>query len=50
MGGWKSKRIEKIWFFLMCVWLEGWKNGRVEKLFFLVREKNGRMENVVYIN
>ena len=26
--GWKSKRIEKIWFSLMCVWLEGWKSKR----------------------
>ena len=23
VGGWKSRRIEKIWFSLMCVWLEG---------------------------
>ena len=25
MGEWKSGRIEKIWFSLMCVWFEGWK-------------------------
>ena len=25
VGGWKSGKTEKIWFSLMCVWLEGWK-------------------------
>ena len=47
--GWKSGRIEKIWFSLMCVWLEGWKNGG-GKHFCLVGEKNGKIENVIYIN
>ena len=31
--GWKSGRLEKIWFSLMCVWLKGWKS--VLKLFLL---------------
>ena len=39
VGGWKSGRIEKIWFSLMCVWLEGWKSERVENLFVWLREK-----------
>ena len=33
VGGWKSGRLEKIWFSLMCVWLQGWKS--VLKLFLL---------------
>ena len=38
--GWKiSGRIEKIWFFLMCVWLEGWLSGRVENFFVLLERK-----------
>ena len=31
--GWKSGRIENIYFFLLCVWLEGWKSKRVENSF-----------------
>ena len=52
VGGWKiSRRIEKIWFSPMCVWLEWWKSGRVRrKIFYLVGEKKRRMKNVVYIN
>ena len=34
VGGWKSGRIENIWFSLLCVWLEGWKT-----LLFGWREK-----------
>ena len=42
MGKWKiSERIENIWFFLMCVWLEGWKSGRVENLFVWLERKRG---------
>ena len=38
--GWKtSGRIEKIWFSLMCVWLEGWKSGRVENFFVWLERK-----------
>ena len=50
VGVWKSRRIEKIWFSLIFVWLEGWKSRRVENFFCLVGKKKGRMENVVYIN
>ena len=48
--GWKiSGRIEKIWFFLMCLvgGVAKWEGG---KFFCLVGEKNERMKNVVYIN
>ena len=31
--GWKSGRIENIYFSLLCVWLEGWKSKRVENSF-----------------
>ena len=41
VGRKKSGRIEKIWFSLMCVWLEGWKSGRVKKILFGWREKKG---------
>ena len=36
-------------FSLMCLvrGVEKWEDG---KLFYLVREKSGRMENVVYMN
>ena len=37
VGGWKSGRIENIWFFFVCVWLEGWKNGRVENSFIWLK-------------
>ena len=56
VGVWNiSERIEKwedrkdLVFFHVCLvrWVEKWEGG---KLFCLVREKNGRMENVVYIN
>jgi len=40
--GWKiSGRIEKIWFSLMCVWLEVWKSGRVENFFIWLERKRG---------
>ena len=39
--GWKNKRIEKIWFSLMCVWLEGWKSGKVENFFVWLERKMG---------
>ena len=39
VGRWKSERIEKIWFFLMCVWLEGWENRRVENFFIWLERK-----------
>ena len=39
VGRWKSERIEKIWFFLMCVWLEWWKNRRVENFFIWLERK-----------
>ena len=42
MGVWNiSERIEKIWFSLMCVWLEGWKSGRVENFFVWLERKMG---------
>ena len=41
MGGWKSGRIEKIWFSLMCVCLEGWKSGNVENFFIWFERKSG---------
>ena len=42
VGGWKSGKIEKILFSLMCVWLEKWKNERVEKFFvWLERKREG---------
>ena len=39
--GWKSRRIKKIWFSLMCVWLEGWKSERVENFFIWLERKMG---------
>ena len=56
VGGWKiSGRVENwedrkvLVFPYMCLVgrVEKWKGG---KLFYLVREKSGRMENVVYMN
>ena len=49
VGGWKIGRIEKFWFSLMCLvrGVEKWESG---KLFCLVREKCGRMKNVIYMN
>ena len=56
MGGWKiSGKMEKwehrkdLVFPPMCLvgGVKKWEGG---KLFYLVREKNGRMENVFYIN
>ena len=50
MGGWKIGKIEKILIFPhMCLvgGVEKWEDG---KLFCLVREKSGRIENVVYMN
>ena len=50
MGGWRiSRRIEKIWFSLVCLVgvVKKWEGG---KLFCLVGEKKERMENVVNIN
>ena len=48
MGRYKSGRIKKIWFSLMCVWL-GLEKWESRKLFCLVGEKKGMMEKVVYI-
>ena len=53
--GWKSGRIEKwedkkdLVFPHVCLvgGMEKWKG---EKLFYLVKEKSGRIKNVVYIN
>ena len=50
MGGWKSGKIEKILFSLMCVWLEKWKSERVENFFVWLERKRERLENVIYIN
>ena len=50
VGGWKSGRIENIWFSFMCDWLEGWKSGRVENFFVWLERKRGTMKNVIYIN
>ena len=56
MREWKINRRMKNWenkkdlvFPHVCLvgGVEKWEGG---KLFFLVEEKNGRMENVVYIN
>ena len=41
VGGWKSGRIKKIWFSLMCVWLEEWKSGRVENFVVWLERKMG---------
>ena len=42
VGRWKiSGRIEKIWFSLMCFWLEGWKSRRVENFFVWLERKMG---------
>ena len=56
MGGWKiSERMEKwknrkdLVFPHVCL-VEGVEKWEGEKLFCLVGEKNGKMENIVYIN
>ena len=49
MRGWKIRKIEKFWFSLVCL-VGGMEKWEGEKLFCLVGEKNGRIENVVYIN
>ena len=61
MEEWKSERIENggrmekwengkyLVFPLMCL-VGGVEKCENEKLFCLVGEKNGRMENVIYIN
>ena len=56
MGGWKINGMMKKWedrkdlvFSHVCLvgGVKKWEGG---KLFYLVREKKGRMKNVVYIN
>ena len=56
VGGVEKWEDEKLWedekylvFPLVCLvgGIEKWED---EKLFYLVREKKGRMENVIYIN
>ena len=49
MSGWKSRKIENIWFSLLRVWLKSWKSGRVENSFVWLKRK-GMMENVIYKN
>ena len=49
MRGWKSRKIENIWFSLLRVWLKSWKSGRVENFFVWLKRK-GMMENVIYKN
>ena len=39
VGRWKSRRIEKIWFSFICVWLEGWKSERVKNFFVWLEKK-----------
>ena len=39
VGGWKSGKIENIWFSLLCVWLKGGKVGGWKTLLFGWREK-----------
>ena len=48
MRGWKSGRIEKIWFSFMCVWLGGWKSGGMKNSFVLVEKKNERINCSFY--
>ena len=38
-SGWKIGKIEKILFFLICVWLGGWKSGEIENFFVWLRRK-----------
>ena len=56
VGGVEKWEDEKLWedekylvFPLVCLvgGIEKWED---EKLFYLVREKKGRMENIIYIN
>ena len=41
VGGWKSRKIEKVRFFLIYVWLEGCKNRRVKNFFIWLERKMG---------
>ena len=50
IGGVKKWKDKKYLIFPLICMVGGVKKLEGEKLFYLVEEKNGRMENVIYIN